>query len=95
MTRAGPETRLRAQIVKMLNALPQCYVVKYHGSMYGQAGVPDLLICLRGRFIAMEIKAPGGKVTPLQESNITQINNAGGAAYIVRSVEDAQQAVEG
>lgn len=56
-----------------------------------KAGVPDILCCLNGRFIALEVKTEKGKASALQLRNIKQINHAGGIAAIVRSVEDTKQ----
>jgi hypothetical protein len=38
----------------------------------------DFLLCVRGKFIAIETKAPGKKLTPLQETTKAQIEAAGG-----------------
>lgn len=43
----------------------------------------DFLLCIRGRFIAIETKAPGKKLTPQQEITKTQIETAGGIVLIV------------
>ncbi len=58
---------------------------KIHGSEF-QVGVPDLLICYKGRFIAFEDKAADGEATPLQKHNLKLIKKAGGIAEEVRSL---------
>lgn len=80
-----PESKVKKEIVAYLDSLPECWHVAYHTMGYGKRGVPDRLVCFRGRFIALEIKAPGGKATPWQERCIDEINEAGGYAYIVTS----------
>ena len=60
MGKPGPETRL---VGKMRDAAKAKYgerivIIKYHGSQFTEAGVSDLLICLDGRFLAVEVKAP-------------------------------------
>lgn len=42
-----------------------------------------------GRFVAIEVKRPGGKITPEQQNFIDQVNKAGGIAGIVHSEEEA------
>ncbi len=42
-----------------------------------------------GRIFAMEVKTKNGRTTKEQESFIETINDAGGIAGVVRSVEDA------
>ena len=58
------------------------YFVKYFGCGFTQVGVPDLLCCLNGRFIAIEVKADKGKPSPLQLHNIEKIRESGGIALI-------------
>lgn len=56
------------------------YVVKYHGSQFSQIGVPDLLICYNGKFIAIELKVGLNKPTALQLKHLELIERAGGKA---------------
>ncbi len=52
-------------------------------------GVSDILAVLPGgRFLAVEVKAPKGKVSPLQQQFIDAVNQAGGLAFVARSVEE-------
>lgn len=64
------------------------YYVKYFGNSFSQVGVPDLLVCYKGRFIGIECKNEKGKTSPLQDVNIQQIKKAGGISFVARSVED-------
>ena len=67
------------------------YVVKVHGGKYGTRGVPDLLVCYRGRFIAAEVKAPErwGVTSDAQKYHLGLIRKAGGEADVVTSVAGA------
>ena len=61
-----------------------CWLVKYWGGgAYTKAGVPDLLVCCGGYFIAIELKAPTGKPSQLQLWTIDQIRKAGGFAIVL------------
>lgn len=85
---AGPEKKVEAQIKNYLDSLG-AYYLKVHGSMYQPAGTPDILACVNGRFVAIEVKRPsGGRVSALQKSKLKQIEAAGGVAIVARSVED-------
>ena len=59
----------------------------YHFSPFqagmGRAGIPDIIACCAGRFIAFECKAGKGKTTALQEKEINAIRAAGGTAYVI------------
>ena len=74
-------------IIRYLKTVPMCFAWKEHGGMYGTAGLPDIICCVRGRFIAFEVKTTSGKLTKLQETAIHKINQAGGKAFKVTSVE--------
>ena len=67
---------------------------KEHGSVYGTNGVPDIICCYKGRFLGLECKLPGGRLTELQNRAIEKINRAGGVACRVESVEDVKRVIE-
>ena len=61
-----------------------CWFVKYWGGgAYTRAGVPDLLVCCRGRFIGIELKAPNGKPEELQLQKLRKIDESGGVAVLL------------
>lgn len=61
-----------------------CWFVKYWGGgQFTKAGIPDLLVCCKGKFIALEIKAANGKPSELQLYNIEAIQKAGGLAMVL------------
>lgn len=100
---AGPETVLvRAIRREVSRHWPRAYVLKVHGGGYQDAGTPDLLLCVEGRFYGMEVKAPRpgesaeharGRVTPVQRERLRQIEAAGGVAVVVLSVDEAVEAI--
>lgn len=59
------------------------------------AGLPDLLICYKGKFIGLEVKVPGKEktLTALQKKWLKSIRRAGGLSYMVTSTEMAVSAV--
>lgn len=58
-------------------------------------GCPDLILCVRGFFLAMEVKAEGGQLTEMQQLQAKKIRTANGTSVLVRSVDDAIEAIEG
>lgn len=61
-----------------------CYFVKYFGCAFTRSGVPDLLVCANGKFIAIEVKAENGRLSELQKYNLEQIKKAGGIALTLK-----------
>jgi len=56
------------------------------------AGVPDLLVCVDGRFLAIEMKSAIGRTTRVQEYQLQKIRDAGGTAVVCRTWKDVQDA---
>jgi len=56
---------------------------------FQEIGIPDLLVCFRGRFVGAEVKQPGGKLRPAQRVVLSEIYNAGGVAAVLETVEQA------
>ncbi len=50
---------------------------------YGNSGIPDILCCYRGRFIAIECKSGNKKPTRLQDSHLREITQQGGIALVI------------
>jgi len=61
----------------------ECWYVKYFANRNTRAGVPDILACINGHFVAIEVKAENGKPTELQKWNVEQIKRSGGIALIL------------
>ena len=84
---SGPEKKVENKIKGYLDNLG-AYHVKIHGSAYMPAGTPDILACVNGRFIGIEVKKPtGGDVSELQKFKIKEIQNAGGIAFVANSLD--------
>ncbi len=68
------------------------WVVKTHGSPH-LAGLPDILCCYRGRFVAIEVKRPTTRhtVTARQQAFLDAIAAAGGVVGVAVSVDEALQ----
>ena len=84
------EADLITTIKKYLATLPETFAWKEHGGQYGTAGIPAIIVCHRGRFIALEAKVGKNQPTKLQAVTIEQIRKAGGTAAVVRSVADVK-----
>ena len=53
-----------------------------------KAGAPDIIICVDGLFVGLEIKTKIGKQSDLQKAAQIKIEKAGGKYFIIRSVRD-------
>ena len=59
------------------------YYVKYFANRNTKAGIPDILACVCGRWVAIEVKATNGRPSELQLYNRRKIREAGGIAIIL------------
>lgn len=60
-----------------------CWYVKFFANAMTRSGIPDLLACVNGYFVAIEVKAENGKPSELQKYNVRKIREAGGIAIIL------------
>lgn len=87
MTRK-PETLLQLHIQRRLRERwPTCYVRKIHGNEFQHSGIPDLICCVEGLFIAIEVKRPGVPITKMQQNEAREILSAGGIWMIGESTD--------
>ena len=57
--------------------------VKFFANMMTKSGIPDILACVNGYFVAVEVKAEKGTPSELQKYHVAKINAAGGYAVIL------------
>lgn len=88
------EKSIENKIKAYLKTIDGLYFFKEHGGLYGTAGVPDIICCYKGLFIAFEVKVESGKATALQDATIKRIRKTGGIAEVVRSVEEVKRIIE-
>lgn len=62
--------------------------------MNSQPGCPDILCCLGGRFVGIEVKREGGKPTEAQLLALDAVRKAGGLAFVARSVREVEVALK-
>lgn len=76
-----PEAKVKAKVVGILKEEDAYYFFPAtHG--YGRSGVPDIIACVNGSFLAIECKAGKNKPTLLQVREIEHIRRCGGAAVV-------------
>jgi Holliday junction resolvase len=77
-----PEKKVKNKVMKMLKEAG-CYSFYASTGGYGKSGVPDIICCHRGQFLAIECKAGKNTTTALQDINIGAIIDAGGTALVI------------
>lgn len=77
------EKSFQSKLIKLIEK-NNGYVVKFNASAISKTGVPDLLACINGKFVGLEVKKENGKPSEIQLWNIEQIKKSGGIAMVVK-----------
>lgn len=80
---ATPESIVKRDVKKLLTAAGAYFILPIGSGYGGDAGAPDIVCCIDGRFLAVECKAGKGKTTALQEAHLARIRAAGGVALVI------------
>jgi hypothetical protein len=78
-----PEGKVKNKINRALAPFgPDIYKFMPVQTGYGKKTL-DYLLCINGKFVAIEAKAPGKTMTALQNETACQIIEAGGTVFVV------------
>ena len=76
-----PETIFKEKVLEELREIKNSYWIKVQ--QLAIIGIPDILVTINGRFIALELKKDEkGKADKLQEYVLHEIDKAGGIALV-------------
>jgi Holliday junction resolvase len=77
-----PEKKVKDMVVEILKSRGAYYFYPVTGG-FGRSGIPDIVGCYRGVFIAIECKAGKNKPTALQIAEMAKIDKASGVSMWV------------
>jgi len=75
-----PEGFEKDDIKKYLKSINAWYFCPYMAG-FGKSGVPDIIACIDGMFVGIEVKREGKEPTPLQRQRMSEIEASGGFAF--------------
>lgn len=87
-----PEGKLKLEVKAYLKSIG-AYWRMHVPSGYGKQGL-DFECCIKGRYVAIETKAPGKLPTPRQDATMREINAAGGIAFYADNIERVKRYIE-
>ena len=90
-----PEAKVKKKVVSAIKAVNAYYFFPVMNG-YGRVGIPDIIVCHRGYFVAIECKAGSNKPTELQLKEMESIRQAGGITLVVNedNIEDVTKVLE-
>lgn len=77
------ETPFKNKVIRYLTEINAWYIKYWAGAIYTKEGVPDILACINGRFVGMELKGTNGRPKILQLKKLKQIREAGGIGVLL------------
>jgi hypothetical protein len=88
-----PEGKVKAAVNRLLDRYKSVYRFMPVPGGFGASSL-DYLLCVNGRFLAIETKAPGKKPTDRQKLVIGQIRRAGGTVFVIDGENGELQQLE-
>lgn len=91
-----PEKKVKRKVTALLDSYGVYWFYPVM-SGYGSSGIPDLIACVRGRFLAIECKAtPKDQPTALQQKNLAQIRSQAGIAVVIHAenIEELRHVID-
>jgi len=78
------ESNFRKRVLKFLKSYEiEGKLVVITTQMVSLRGISDILLCVCGRFVAVELKAEDGRPSELQTRFLQRIEHAGGHSYLL------------
>ena len=85
---------LRGNKRKCIKPLGGYWINIHGGDPYMPRGIPDILGCYKGRFIAIEVKIPGKTPTSIQRVTLAALRRAGAVTAVVYALEDVKEVLK-
>lgn len=82
-----PEQTIKKQIKDYITRIGGFWST-VQGGPFSKPGDPDLICCINGRYVGIEVKTPTGRPTELQLQRGREIEQAGGIWILARSLDD-------
>ncbi len=67
----------------------QIYIKAPPGMYSSRRGISDFVYCVNGMFIAIEVKSPTGKITPIQQNFLDTVVDAGGIGLCLTGKDES------
>lgn len=79
----GPEKKFENRVKEWLDSLRHAWYFKVHGTAATGAGIPDIIACVNGVFVALEIKSDKGRLSEIQKATLRRMDRSGALKFIL------------
>lgn len=87
------EKNLQDKVIELLDRL-KIYYINIYGSGYTAKGAPDIIMCVNGEFVALELKVGNNDLSNAQKIHMTRIVRSQGKHYTPRSIDEVKAIIE-
>lgn len=77
----GSEKKFENQVKEYLKSKNIWFIKYWGGATFTKSGIPDILACINGLFVGIELKATNGVLSELQKYQISKIRESNGIAF--------------
>lgn len=96
------ENSIQAECLEYLRGNPRKGIkgvggwwLNFHGGdAFMPRGIPDIIGCYRGRFVALELKRPGETPTVIQKKILRTLKSAGALTAVIHSVDELKEVIK-
>lgn len=94
MPKGHKEQDIQTSIMSYIKSIGGLPIKQNQIGIYSQAGVPDIIACIKGRFVGIEVKRPGQKPKPIQEAFLDAINKKGGIGLWADNIDKVKDTLK-
>ena len=94
MSKNQIEQHIQTSIMRYIKSIGGLPIKQNQIGIYAQAGVPDIIACIKGRFVAIEVKRPGKKPEPIQEAFLDSLTRKGGVAFWADNLDTVKETLK-
>mgnify|MGYP003657601235 CR=1 FL=1 len=99
------ESNLQTDVLKYFSLQKDCFAIRVNTMgvpLHGREGfrpspmkgVADILVCIKGKFLAIELKSDKGTLSTEQETFLDSVSRTGGFAFVASSLDSVISIVE-
>jgi len=91
-----PESKIKKRVIEILESETGVYYFFPAANGFGRTAIPDIICCVRGKFLAIECKAGSLSATAIQQRELIRINSSGGTGIVINadSIDDLARIIK-
>lgn len=86
------EAQLQFKVTEYLKS-KKIYFINVHGGGFTAKGAPDLIMCVKGQFVALELKVGSNNMQNDQIIHMRRIKRSGGLHYAPRTLQEVKEII--